>query len=140
MHESASTFVDNWSDLIAEILGDLDLDKLAFSTRALRRRRGVRNALALLRLALARGPGGLSLRDAAAWAHMAQVAELTDASLNDRLHQSCEFLAAVAAAMLQAKTPRAPRARAALSLLKASASAVNAPCFKAFLLPLEAPP
>src|SRR5271154_3392000 len=105
MHESASTFVDNWSDLIAEILGDLDLDKLAFSTRALRRRRGVRNALALLRLALARGPGGLSLRDAAAWAHMAQVAKLTDASLNDRLHQSCEFLAAVAAAMLQAKTP-----------------------------------
>src|SRR5208282_4851260 len=63
------------------------------------------HALALLRLALARGPGGLSLRDAAAWAHMAQVAELTDASLNDRLHQSCEFLAAVAAAMLQAKTP-----------------------------------
>src|SRR5271155_5392843 len=59
----------------------------------------------MLRLALARGPGGLSLRDAAAWAHMAQVAELTDASLNDRLHQSCEFLAAVAAAMLQAKTP-----------------------------------
>src|SRR5271155_3624945 len=105
MHESASTFVDNWWDLIARILGDLDLDKLAFSTRALRRRRGVRNALALLRLALARGPGGLSLRDAAAWAHMAQVAELTDASLNDRLHQSCEFLAAVAAAMLQAKTP-----------------------------------
>src|SRR5271155_1151190 len=105
MHESASTFVDNWSDLIARILGDLDLDKLAFSTRALRRRRGVRNALALLRLALARGPGGLSLRDAAAWAHLAQVAELTDASLNDRLHQSCEFLAAVAAAMLQAKTP-----------------------------------
>src|SRR5271156_5371704 len=83
MHESASTFVDNWSDLIAEILGDLDLDKLAFSTRALRRRRGVRNALALLRLALARGPGGLSLRDAAAWAHMAQVRR-TDRRLAQR--------------------------------------------------------
>src|SRR5271156_6437015 len=105
MHESASTFVDNWSDLVARILGDLDLDKLAFSTRALRRKRGVPDALALLRLALARGPGGLSLRDAAAWAHLAQVAKLTDAPLNDRLHQSCEFLAAVAAAMLQAKTP-----------------------------------
>ena len=105
MHESASTFVDNWSDLVARVLGDLDLDKLAFSTRALRRRRGVPDALALLRLALARGPGGLSLRDAAAWAHLAQVAKLTDASLNDRLHQSCEFLAAVAAAMLQATTP-----------------------------------
>src|ERR1700728_223725 len=105
MHESASTFVDNWSLLVTRILGDLELDKLAFSTRALRRRRGVRDALGLLRLALARGPGGLSLRDAAAWAHLAQVAKLTDASLNDRLHQSCEFLAAVAAAMLQAKTP-----------------------------------
>src|SRR5271154_1449865 len=99
MRESAFTFVDNWSGLIARILGDLDLDKLAFSTRALRRKRGVPDALALLRLALARGPGGLSLRDAAAWAHLAQVAKLTDASLNDRLHQSCEFLAAVAAAM-----------------------------------------
>src|ERR1700677_4565507 len=105
MHESASTFVDNWSDLVARVLGDLDLDKLAFSTRALRRRRGVPDALALLRLALARGPRGLSLRHAAAWAHLAQVAKLTDASLNDRLHQSCEFLAAVAAAMLQATTP-----------------------------------
>src|SRR6202161_2829531 len=105
MHESASTFVDNWSDLVARILGDLDLDKLAFSTRALRGRRGVPDALALLRRALARGPGGLSLRDAAAWAHLAQVAKLTDASLNDRLHQSCEFLAAVAAAMVQATTP-----------------------------------
>src|SRR6202453_2489416 len=105
MHESASTFVDNWSDLVARVLGDLDLDKLAFSTRALRRRRGVPDARALLRLALARGLGGLSLRETAAGAHLAQVADLTDASLNDRLHQSCEFLEAIVASMLQAKTP-----------------------------------
>src|SRR5271156_2532615 len=87
MRESASTFVDNWSDLVARILGDLDLDKLAFSARALRRKRGVPDALALLRLALARGPGGLSLRDAAALAHMAPVAKLTGASLNDALRE-----------------------------------------------------
>jgi hypothetical protein len=105
MHESASTLVENWSDLVGHILGDLDLDQLAFSTRALRRRRGVPDARALLRLALARGPGGLSLRETAAWAHLAQVADLTDASLNDRLHQSCEFLEAIVASMLQAKTP-----------------------------------
>jgi len=35
---------------------------------------------------------------------------------------------------------RAIRARAAISLLKSSASAVVVPCFKAFLLPLGAPP
>jgi lambda repressor-like predicted transcriptional regulator len=105
MHESASTLVENWSELVGRILGDLDLDKLAFSTRALRRRRGVPDARALLRLALARGPGGLSLRETAAWAHLARVADLTDASLNDRLHQSCEFLEAIVASMLQAKTP-----------------------------------
>src|SRR5450432_1494771 len=105
MHESASALIENWSELVGRILGDLDLDQLAFSTRALRRRRGVRSARALLRLALARGPGGLSLRETAAWAHLARVAELTDASLNDRLHQSCEFLEAIAMAMLRAKAP-----------------------------------
>ena len=105
MRESASTLVENWSELVGRVLGDLDLDQLAFSTRALRRRRGVPDARALLRLALARGPGGLSLRETAAWAHLAEVAELTDASLNDRLHQSCEFLSAIMASMLQAKTP-----------------------------------
>jgi DDE family transposase len=89
------------------MLGDLDLDALAAATKALRRRRGVPSAEALLRLALARGPGGLSLRDTAAWAQLTEVANLTDASLNDRLHQSCEFLAAIAAAMLKGKVPGA---------------------------------
>ena len=41
MHESASTLIENWSGLVGHILGDLDLDHLARSTRALRRRRGV---------------------------------------------------------------------------------------------------
>jgi hypothetical protein len=104
MDESASSLVENWSGLVGHILGDLDLDQLAFSTRALRRRRGVPDARALLRLALARGPGGLSLRETAAWAQLARVADLTDASLNDRLHQSCEFLSAIVASMLRAKT------------------------------------
>jgi hypothetical protein len=105
MRESASTLVENWFGLIGDILGDLDLDELAASTLALRRRRGVPDARALLRLALARGPGGLSLRETAAWALLAEVVDLTDASLEDRLHQSCDFLAAIVAAMLRAETP-----------------------------------
>ncbi len=105
MHDSASPLIEDWSGLIEPILGDLDVDELARSTRALLRRRGVPDARSLLRLALARGPGGLSLRETAAWAHLAGVADLTDASLNDRLHQSCDFLSAIMAAMLRAKTP-----------------------------------
>ena len=105
MHDPASPLIEDWSGLIEPILGDLDVDELARSTRALLRRRGVPDARSLLRLALARGPGGLSLRETAAWAHLAGVADLTDASLNDRLHQSCDFLSAIMAAMLRAKTP-----------------------------------
>jgi hypothetical protein len=73
----------------------LDLEALALEKRALVRRRGVPDAKALLRLALARGPGGMSLRRTAAWAQLSGVADLTDASLDDRLHQSCDVLAAI---------------------------------------------
>ena len=43
----------------------------------------------------------MSLRQTAAWARVAGVADLTDASLNDRLHQACDFLGALVAAMLR---------------------------------------
>jgi len=98
---------EDWPSFVERMVGKIDLDALAAETKALVRRRGVPDAEALLRLALARGPGGLSLRDTAAWAHLAGVAELTDASLNDRLHNSCEFLAAVGSAMLKSKVPGA---------------------------------
>ncbi|TIM62195.1 MAG: hypothetical protein E5Y60_27700 [Mesorhizobium sp.] len=45
---------------------------------ALVRRRNVPDAATLLRLALAYGPGGMSLRSAAAWAGMNDVASLSD--------------------------------------------------------------
>ena len=105
MLDSTSLVPDDWSGLISRVGGDLDLDALAKETRALVRRRGVPDAKALLRLALARGPGGMSLRQTAAWAHLSGVADLTDASLNDRLHQSCDFLAAIVAKLLSARTP-----------------------------------
>jgi len=104
MLDSTSLVPDDWSGLISRVAGDLDLDALAKETRALLRRRGVPDAKALLRLALARGPGGMSLRQTAAWAHLSGVADLTDASLSDRLHQSCDFLAAIVAKLLAART------------------------------------
>jgi Transposase DDE domain len=105
MHDSASpsSSIKDWLRAIGSLLGDVDLEELAFRTKALVRHRGVPNAESLLHLALARGPGGLSLRQTAAWAHLAGVAELTDPSLSNKLHQSCDFLAAIVALMLQNK-------------------------------------
>ncbi len=88
MLDSTSLVPDNWSGLVSRVAGDLDLDALAKETRALLRRRGVPDAQALPRLALARGPGRMSLLQTAAWAHLGGVADLTDASLNDRPQQS----------------------------------------------------
>jgi hypothetical protein len=125
MLDSTSLVPDDWSGLISRVVGDLDLDALALETRALVRRRGVPDAKALLRLALARGPGGMSLRQTAAWAQLTGVADLTDASLNDRLHQSCDFLAAIVASLLQAKAP-CPRFRGR-SIRVADGSCVSKP-------------
>jgi hypothetical protein len=112
---------------ILDLLGDFDLEEAARSTKALVRRRGVKSVRALLHLALARGPGGLSLRETAAWAHMAGVAELNDGSLNDRLHQSCDFLKAVVEAMLRARNEQAPARRPGRSVRFADGTCISKP-------------
>lgn len=130
MLDSASPSVaalDHWSGRIHDLIGDFDFDEAARSTGALVRRRGVKSAQALLHLALARGPGGFSLRQTAAWAHMAGVADLTDASLNDRLHQSCDFLGAIVAALLRARMGEAPARSPGRSVRIADGTCVSKP-------------
>ena len=60
------------SDLFEHVLGrlppGLDLDALATETMAIERRREITSGGDLLRLALARGPGRMSLSQTAAWA------------------------------------------------------------------------
>lgn len=112
---------------ILDLLGDFDLEEAARSTKAFLRPRGVKSVGALLHLALARGPGGLSLRETAAWAHLAGVAELTDASLNDRLHQSCDFLSAIVEAMLRARNAEAPPRWSGRSVRFADGTCISKP-------------
>ncbi len=126
MLDSASFPLNDWSRQIDDLLGDFDIDESARLSGALVRRRGVPSARALLHLALARGPGGLSLRQTAAWAHVAGVADLTDASLCDRLHQSCDFLGAIAAAMLRFR-PDAPARWTGRSVRIADGTCVSKP-------------
>jgi hypothetical protein len=108
MHESPASppplsQIEDLFGAIEPLLGGADLDEIARRTKALTRKRSIKDARTLLRLALARGPGQLSLRQTAAWAHLTGLAELTDPSLNDRLHQADGFLCEVAQTMLCAK-------------------------------------
>ncbi len=62
-----------WLDILSRLPGDLDLNQLARDTKAIQRLRGITDAADLLRLALARGPGGRTLKQTAAWAKLVKV-------------------------------------------------------------------
>ena len=72
------------------------MDASARAAGALTRRRGVRDGASLLRLGLGYGPGGMSLRDAAAWAQMQGIAEVSDVALLKRLRGAADWFGALA--------------------------------------------
>jgi hypothetical protein len=61
MQDTASVLTDRFAEVLGRLPASLDLDDLALETKAIQRRREVVDGAALLRIALARGPGGLSL-------------------------------------------------------------------------------
>lgn len=84
-----------WQEVLDRLPPDLDLDALAFSSGALKRRREVGDGPTLLRLAMARGPGGLSLNQTAAWAALQGLAQLSDPAVKYRLDHAVPFLKAL---------------------------------------------
>src|ERR671920_546838 len=89
MQPASSASVEaQWPDLVAAVSAAIDLEATARTCGALVRRRAIRSAEMLLRLALAYGPGGLSLRAAAAWAGASGLADLSDTAIMRRLHQA----------------------------------------------------
>jgi len=60
MPHPASASPDGFDELLRRLPSDLDLDALARETGAIQRGRKLASGTDLLRLALARGPGGLS--------------------------------------------------------------------------------
>jgi hypothetical protein len=102
MQNLASPPDSDWLDLLSRLPPDLDLNQLARETVAIQRLRGITDAADLLRLGLARGPGGKSLKQTVAWAYISGIAELSAPSLSDRLHQSVAFFAALTSRLLTA--------------------------------------
>jgi IS4 transposase len=101
MQPASSSLEEQWPDLVAAVSAAIDLEATARTSGALVRRREIRSAEALLRLALAYGPGGLSLRMAAAWAGVSGLAELSDTAVMKRLRRAAPWLGEVAGALLR---------------------------------------
>jgi hypothetical protein len=104
MHNTASPHTDEFSALLARLPADLDLDQLAIEHKAIQRGRKIKTGTALLRLALAHGPGGLSLRDAAGWAGMLGLSSLSNPTVKYRLDKAVDFLKAIMERLLAAKS------------------------------------
>ena len=107
MHDTASVLTSHFSELLERLPAGLDLDHLALETKAIQRKREVVDGAALLRIALARGPGGLSLRQTAAWASMQGIAKLSNPGVKYRLDQATDFLGVLVERLLAAKVPGA---------------------------------
>ena len=107
MQNTASVPTDQFSDLLKRLPAGLDLDTLARETKAIQRDRKIGGGANLLRLALARGPGGFSLRQSSGWVSLLEIAELSNPGVHYRLKQAVGFLAAVVARLLAAKVPGA---------------------------------
>jgi hypothetical protein len=107
MQNTTSLSADRFDELLRRLPAGLDLDALAQETKAIERKREIKTGADLLRLALARGPGGLSLSQAAAWATMLGVAQMSDPAVKKQLDKAVEFLDAVMARQLADKAPGA---------------------------------
>ena len=99
-----SDILDHWSEVLARLPADFDIDATARSRRAFTRARGVKSPEALLRLALAYGGCAMSLRETCAWAEAAGVAHLTDPSLIERLANAAPWLGDVLGALIAEQT------------------------------------
>ena len=97
----ASQLESQWQQLVSQVSAVIDLESSAQESKALVRRREIRSGKTLLRLALAYGPGGLSLRSAAAWAGANGLAELSDTAVMNRLRGAADWLGSIAGALLQ---------------------------------------
>ena len=106
----------DWPSVVSRLEGAIDLEASVRASGALRRKRQIRSGSDLLRLALAYGPGGQSLRETAAWAELQQVASLSDVALLYRLRDAADWLGEVAGGLLARRSTEAGAAAESLGL------------------------
>jgi hypothetical protein len=99
--------LDHWPEVSARFPADFDIEATARLRGAFTRAREIKNAETLLRLALAYGGLGMSLRETCAWAEAGGIVSLTDPSLLERLCKAAPWLGDIVSALIaeQAKVP-----------------------------------
>jgi hypothetical protein len=99
--------LDHWPEVSARLPAGFDLEATARLRGAFTRAREIRSAETLLRLALAYGGLGMSLRETCAWAEVGGIVSLSDPSLLERLCKAAPWLGDIVAALIaeQAKVP-----------------------------------
>jgi hypothetical protein len=117
---------DVWTALITRLGGAAALDRSAHEHGALRRRRGVKSGEDLLRLLLAYGPGGRSLRLTAAEAAARGVSTISDVALMKRFALCGAWLTALATGLL-AKAADGPPAEGGLPVRLVDGSRIEGP-------------
>jgi len=127
MQTTASVVTDQFPDLLNQLPAGLDLDRLARDTKAIQRKRKIGDGASLLRLALARGPGGFSLRQTSGWVSLLGIAHLSNPGIHYRLKQAVAFLAALVGYLLAAKEPGADLRWAGRTLRLADGTCVSKP-------------
>src|SRR5258707_5045155 len=89
--------LDHWPEVSAQLPASFDLEATARLRGAFTRAREIKDAATLLRLALAYGGLGMSLREACALAEAGEIARLRDPSLLHRLCKTGPWLRAILA-------------------------------------------
>ena len=95
-----SVLREQWKSLLKMLPQGLDLETTVRQNGCLKRRREIKDAETLLRLALVYGLSGLSLRGTAAWAQVQGLADLSDVALLKQLRQASSWLAQILGAKL----------------------------------------
>jgi hypothetical protein len=96
--------LDHWPEVSGRLPADFDLEATARSCGALTRVREIKSAETLLRLALAYGGLGMSLRETCVWAEAGGIARLSDPSLLARLCKAAPWLGDIATALVAEQT------------------------------------
>jgi Transposase DDE domain len=92
--------LDHWPEIRARLPAGFDLEATARARKAFTRVREIKDAATLLRLALAYGGLGMSLRETCAWAEAGKIASLRDPSLLNRLCKAAPWLGDIVAALI----------------------------------------
>jgi len=118
---------DEWQYLLTALPPGLDLEASLRECGGQQRKRAVRSATSLLRLALVYGFCGLSLRQTAAWAQAQGVARLSDVALLKRLRALSGWLGKILAAKLAEKAEVSAHLGSSLRLRVVDATSVCGP-------------